>query len=134
MWSTFIDTSQSRSKPPDYFYAYFKRLHRRGPGGRLVPAMSALAAAEAGVASVLLTNPLWEVNMRQVTSATALRSEGFLQALREIVAEEGVGGLYRGVFPALLLVSVPTSQFWVRLPLLRVLSSDRSCSGFDTWP
>jgi hypothetical protein len=62
--------------------------------------------------------------MRQVTSTSAVQSGGFFSALSEIVANEGLAGLYRGVFPALLLVSVPMSQFWV---CVRVCVSGCKC-------
>ena len=36
--------------------------------GKHQPGMALVTAAEAGVTTVLVTNPFWEVNMRQVTA------------------------------------------------------------------
>lgn len=114
-----------------YFYAFFKNLH--GVAGKHLPIMSILTAAEAGVTTVLVTNPFWEVNMRQVTSDANMEDEtGLMKALTKIVNKEGVSGLYSGVVPALFLVSAPMSQFFFYDLTLRMLADGKDMSHLLT--
>lgn len=70
---------------------------------------------EAGVATTLLTNPLWVVNSRQMTetAASKTRSCSMLRALAVILREEGPSGLWSGLIPALVLTANPAIQFSV---------------------
>jgi len=64
-------------------------------------------AALAGSANVVTTLPIWVVNTR-----LQLRSNrGIAGEFKAIVKEEGFGGLYKGLIPALILVSNPSVQF-----------------------
>eukprot|EP00948_MAST-09A_sp_MAST-9A-sp1_P002568 g2568.t1 len=86
-----------------------------------------LSGCEAGALTTLMTNPIWLVKTRlqlQVgtpgekkanpnvknKSSTRLYT-GMFDAFRRIIAEEGVFALYKGITPALLLVSHGAIQF-----------------------
>jgi solute carrier family 25 folate transporter 32 len=98
------------------------------------------SGVEAGAILVLLFNPLWLVKTRlalqgvtsgpgagtgagaataatatapATSTAAAARYTGVGDALRTIVSEEGVAGLYKGVVPALFLTSHGAIQFAV---------------------
>lgn len=84
-------------------------------GEKLPVGVNLLAATEAGCATTLATNPIWVVKTRlqlQKGGAAALpgvdpgdRYAGFVDALVKIAKKEGVAGLYKGLFPSILLVS-----------------------------
>ena len=106
-------------------------------GGRrrpLTTAESMLAGLVAGSATVILTNPIWVVNTRETArkdvvehkdvdlkdlqpaeaaKEVASRATGFLRILRDIIKTEGVGALWSGVIPALVLVVNPIIQYTV---------------------
>jgi len=89
------------------------------------------AAWEGGTLTALLTNPLWLVKTRTplqteaaanarstsaapargATAAAATPYRGMAHALATIVREEGPAALYKGIVPALLLVSHGMIQF-----------------------
>ena len=83
-----------------------------------------LAAFEAGVIMVFLTNPLWLIKTRmqlqplkaQATQPQAAqeRYRGLWHAVRTIVNEEGPLGLYKGardrVWAAVVVARIPLSQ------------------------
>jgi solute carrier family 25 folate transporter 32 len=72
------------------------------------------AATEASAVAVMFTNPLWLVKTRiqlQLVRNDAGNYRGLWDALRRIVAEEGVAGLYKGLVPALMLTSHGAVQF-----------------------
>lgn len=165
-----------------YFFQAFKNLH----GISTSPLGNILVGTEAGVATVMLTNPLWVINSRQITraptptptaapaapaaaagdasvapasaaaSASASASDaasassaaaiaapapvpqsvgevGFFTAFRQLVAREGLGGVYSGVGPALILVSSPAIQFgayeWLRALLVQARSAALLAAG-----
>jgi len=125
-----------------YFAAYSGAKDRwaarlGGGAGELPPGAHLAAAAEAGAAVVLLTNPLWVVKTRMQLQARGraaaravpagaraaaparTRYRGAVSALRSIVRDEGLAGLYRGLLPSLLLVSHGAVQFAVYEELKR---------------
>ena len=60
-----------------------------------------LAAAESGILTLLLTNPIWVVKTRLCLQTDVVGKEnsnayrGMVHALAQIYKEEGVRGLYR---------------------------------------
>lgn len=117
---------------------------------RLSVSQNLYAAWEGGTITCFFTNPLWLVKTRlqlQTNAPTAPVSghisgaaaaaaanaaavdvshhrayRGMLHALATIVREEGALGLYRGLFPALLLVSHGMVQFAVYEELKRLIA------------
>lgn len=78
------------------------------------------SAAGAGAATVFVTNPLWVVKTRlQVQHSEALRGSmpnrlkynGTLDALRRVVMEEGIRGVYSGLAPSLVGIAHVVIQF-----------------------
>ncbi|XP_017768271.1 PREDICTED: mitochondrial folate transporter/carrier [Nicrophorus vespilloides] len=77
-----------------------------------------LAAAEAGVLTLLITNPIWVVKTRLClqygSENKAVNSnyyKGMTDALVKIYRSEGVRGLYRGFIPGMFGVSHGALQF-----------------------
>jgi len=89
-----------------HFYSYnsIKTFIQGGNATmRLGPSLHMLAAAQAGVLTLVLTNPIWVVKTRlclQVETQTSINENakqyrGMLDALIKIYKSEGVRGLYR---------------------------------------
>jgi len=105
-----------------------------------------LAGLIAGSATVILTNPIWVVNTRETAKKdvdahkhdlkdlpatdaakeVAQRAGGFLRILVDIVKTEGIGALWSGVIPALVLVINPIIQYTVFEQLKTVLERKRA--------
>jgi solute carrier family 25 folate transporter 32 len=92
------------------------------PGAELPSSAHLAAAAEAGVAVSVLTNPIWVAKTRLQLQRRVLQPgggaapatpqyTGLAHALRRIAADEGLRGLYRGLLPSLALVSHGALQF-----------------------
>lgn len=68
----------------------------------LGPTMHMAAAAEAGILTLVITNPIWVVKTRlclQVaepgTTSTGTNYKGMVDGLKKIYTQEGVRGLYK---------------------------------------
>jgi len=67
----------------------------------LGPMLHMVAAAEAGILTLIMTNPIWVVKTRLClqysgdTVSENTRYKGMIDALRKIYRTEGMGGLYR---------------------------------------
>lgn len=84
----------------------------------LGPTMHMLAASEAGLLTLLMTNPVWVVKTRlclQYDNAIDPRNDkryrGILDCLLKIYRIEGIRGLYSGFVPGMLGVSHGAIQF-----------------------
>eukprot|EP00598_Pedospumella_elongata_P005683 CAMPEP_0184976868 /NCGR_PEP_ID=MMETSP1098-20130426/7732_1 /TAXON_ID=89044 /ORGANISM="Spumella elongata, Strain CCAP 955/1" /LENGTH=290 /DNA_ID=CAMNT_0027499807 /DNA_START=108 /DNA_END=980 /DNA_ORIENTATION=- len=105
-----------------YFYFYEKSKERKARRNLSSGGTSTLqtfdhlsSGVEAGVMLVLLFNPVWVVKTRlalQGAESTGhAKYNGSIDCVRTIWREEGIRGLYKGLFPALLLTSHGAIQF-----------------------
>ncbi|XP_055853656.1 mitochondrial folate transporter/carrier [Episyrphus balteatus] len=105
-----------------FYFLFYNSIKTYIQGGDattpLGPGLHMLAASEAGVLTLLLTNPIWVVKTRLCLQyenvANAPKSDvyrGMVHALGQIYKQEGVRGLYKGFFPSMLGVSHGALQF-----------------------
>ena len=121
-----------------YFYCYqgLKTLATRtrrgagaggGKGGELTPLANLGVACAAGVVNVLVTAPLWRVSatLKQKQGKKKQNCEGggggggcggggngMVECAQQIVANEGLLGLWDGTAPSLVLVSNPVIHYF----------------------
>ncbi|KAF2573873.1 hypothetical protein F2Q70_00000795 [Brassica cretica] len=112
-----------------YFFFYGRAKQRYASGSRddnekLSPALHLASAAEAGALVCLCTNPIWLVKTRlqlQTPLHQTRPYSGLLDAFRTIMKEEGPRALYKGIVPALVLVSHGAIQFTAYEELRKVI-------------
>ncbi|XP_047215997.1 peroxisomal membrane protein PMP34-like isoform X1 [Girardinichthys multiradiatus] len=105
-----------------YFYTFnaLKKAAASGPG-KPRPGKDLLMGMVAGVVNVILTTPMWVVNTRLKLQGVRFRNEdlhqtqyrGIFNAFSQIIADEGVGTLWNGILPSLILVVNPAVQFMI---------------------
>ncbi|XP_043567365.1 peroxisomal membrane protein PMP34 isoform X3 [Chiloscyllium plagiosum] len=86
---------------------------------RATPGKDLLMGCIAGATNVFLTTPMWVVNTRLKLQGAKFRKEdihkteykGILDAFQQIITNEGVGTLWNGILPSLILVCNPGIQF-----------------------
>uniref|UniRef100_T1JCV8 Solute carrier family 25 member 32 n=1 Tax=Strigamia maritima TaxID=126957 RepID=T1JCV8_STRMM len=100
------------------FYNAIKAWMEGEEKGTLNAGRHMLAAAEAGVMTLSMTNPLWVVKTRlclqyrNMTDVPAHKHySGMIDALRKVYVHEGILGLYKGFLPGMLGVSHGALQF-----------------------
>ncbi|XP_077283134.1 solute carrier family 25 member 32 [Arctopsyche grandis] len=100
------------------FYNTIKTWIQKGDAKTpLGPAMHMLAAAEAGILTLVMTNPIWVVKTRLCLQHNGdnisenMRYRGMVDGLSKIYKTEGVRGLYRGFVPGMFGVSHGALQF-----------------------
>ncbi|KAG7458099.1 hypothetical protein MATL_G00234520 [Megalops atlanticus] len=106
-----------------FFYNAIKAFNKEGRQSELSAAEHLVSAAQAGVLTLCLTNPVWVTKTRLVLQYNADPSrkqyKGMLDALRKIYRHEGIPGLYRGFVPGLIGTSHGALQFMVYEELKR---------------
>ncbi|XP_078096665.1 peroxisomal membrane protein PMP34 isoform X1 [Mustelus asterias] len=103
-----------------YFYTFnsLKAMLQKG-NVRATPGKDLLMACIAGATNVFLTTPMWVVNTRLKLQGAKFRQEdihrteykGILDAFQQIITNEGLGTLWNGILPSLILVCNPGIQF-----------------------
>jgi len=94
-----------------YFFSYESAKKRLGVGsGETSSMVQVLAAMEAGILTMALTNPLQVLRTRMVLCPHA-SSMGSVPLAITIAQREGVGALFRGFSPNLIGVTHGTLQF-----------------------
>lgn len=97
------------------FYNTFKTWTQHGNTHMpLGPANHLIAASEAGVLTLLITNPLWVVKTRlclQYGAKEEVAYKGMFDALIKIYRSNGIYGYYKGFLPGLFGVSHGAIQF-----------------------
>lgn len=112
-----------------YFYCFHSLKATWLQGQRSTPGRDLVIGIAAGVVNVLVTTPLWVVNTRLKLQGAKFRNEdiqpthysGIIDAFAQITQQEGVGALWNGTFPSLLLVLNPAVQFMIYEGLKRQL-------------
>ncbi|XP_042576619.1 peroxisomal membrane protein PMP34-like isoform X2 [Cyprinus carpio] len=112
-----------------YFYCFHSLKATWLQGQRSTPGRDLIFGIAAGVVNVLVTTPLWVVNTRLKLQGAKFRNEdiqpthynGIIDAFVQIMQQEGVGALWNGTFPSLLLVLNPAVQFMIYEGLKRQL-------------
>ncbi|GAA6075134.1 peroxisomal membrane protein PMP34 [Tachysurus ichikawai] len=87
--------------------------------GQSRPSRDLVMGFIAGTVNVLLTTPMWVVNTRLKLQGAKFRNEdlqqthykGIFDTFFQIIADEGIGALWNGTLPSLLLVFNPAVQF-----------------------
>ncbi|XP_040010432.1 peroxisomal membrane protein PMP34 isoform X2 [Xiphias gladius] len=112
-----------------YFYCFHSLKAGWLKGKQSAPSTDLIIGIAAGVINVLVTTPLWVVNTRLKLQGSKFRNvdirptdySGILDAFVQIIRDEGVGALWNGTFPSLLLVLNPAVQFMIYEGLKRQL-------------
>ncbi|XP_016350409.1 peroxisomal membrane protein PMP34-like [Sinocyclocheilus anshuiensis] len=112
-----------------YFYCFHSLKATWLQGQRSTPGRDLIFGIAAGVVNVLVTTPLWVVNTRLKLQGEKFRNEdiqpthynGIIDAFVQIMQREGVGALWNGTFPSLLLVLNPAVQLMIYEGLKRQL-------------
>lgn len=96
-----------------YWYALFGFFFQRRSRRALGTLESLIVSALAGCMTALFTNPIWVINTRMTTQRRdhSKQSRGVVATLLQILKEDGVRALFRGLIPALILVANPVIQF-----------------------
>lgn len=98
-----------------YFFVYnFTKTnyaHYTGIQGDLGPLQHFQCAVFTGIVTCIVTNPIWMVKTRVQIQRKGGQYTGAIDCFRSIVKDEGPLALYRGLVPALTLVSNGSIQF-----------------------
>lgn len=121
-----------------YFYEFtlnvFLKANRASGVKRkgLSTVQSIITGAIAGAITVIGTNPFWVANTRTMTKAKehGTLSGSTIKAILEIVEQDGVGTLFAGVFPALVLVINPIIQYTIFEQIKNVIIAAKGAKAF----
>lgn len=99
---------------------------------KLTMSQHLIASAEAGLLTVLMTNPIWVLKTRLCTQDIQHRSyKSIFDAAYKIAKNEGITAFYRGMIPAMFGVSHGAIQFAVYEQLKIARYNQRLAAGFS---
>jgi solute carrier family 25 (mitochondrial folate transporter), member 32 len=106
---------------------------RHPPGAPLAPADYFIASGLAGAAVQVLTNPIWVLKTRMLSSDRGAHGAypGMAAGARALLRAEGWRGFYRGLGVSLLGVSHGAVQFAVYEPAKRLYLARRAAGGSE---
>ncbi|KAF6212756.1 hypothetical protein GE061_010464 [Apolygus lucorum] len=120
-----------------FYFLFYNSIKTWVQGGNsktpLGPTMHMLLAAQAGVLTLVMTNPVWVVKTRlclQYSDAypnSGRNYAGMVDALKSIYRLEGVRGLYRGFVPGMFGVSHGAIQFMAYEEMKNYYNEYRNC-------
>uniref|UniRef100_A0A8C7ZXS6 Solute carrier family 25 member 32 n=1 Tax=Oryzias sinensis TaxID=183150 RepID=A0A8C7ZXS6_9TELE len=98
-----------------FFYNAIKGYTKEGRDTELSAAEHLVSAAQAGILTLSITNPIWVTKTQLIlqygSDPTSKQYKGMVDALVKIYRNEGVPGLYRGFVPGLFGTSHGALQF-----------------------
>ncbi|KAI9321825.1 mitochondrial carrier domain-containing protein [Dichotomocladium elegans] len=98
-----------------YTYGNGKKIYAEMNNGKETPAVHLISAATAGIVTATATNPIWVVKTRlqlQGSGSSSRQYTSSLDCTLQILREEGIRGLYKGMSASYLGVAEGTIQ-WV---------------------
>ncbi|EMG50532.1 hypothetical protein G210_2418 [Candida maltosa Xu316] len=119
-----------------YFYELTSNVFIKANGTKrkgLSTIQSIITGAIAGAFTCVGSNPLWVANTRMMTEKKkqgAQASTSAFRALLDIVQEDGVGALFAGVLPALVLVVNPIIQYTIFEQIKNVIIAKGGSKSF----
>lgn len=135
-----------------YWYEWTRSFFERAAikAGRVSSKLTTLesmaAGAIAGSATVLLTNPIWVINTRMTArknesdeselpgaARKPTQKPSTIATLLTLLRDEGVGGLFAGVIPALVLVINPILQYTIFEQLKNMLEQKKKVGPRDAF-
>lgn len=121
-------------------YGHLKELLHtyEGNNDQLTIASNMIAAAGAGAATSIVTNPLWVVKTRLQTQGMrqgVIPYKNIFSALRRIAHEEGFRGWYSGLLPSLAGISHVAIQFpaYERIKFYLAKRDNKSNNELSPW-
>ncbi|KAL6571062.1 Nicotinamide adenine dinucleotide transporter 2, mitochondrial [Orobanche gracilis] len=121
-------------------YGHLKELLHSYEGSKdqLTIASNMIAAAGAGAATSIATNPLWVVKTRLQTQGMrqdVVPYKNIFSALTRIAHEEGFRGWYSGLLPSLAGISHVAIQFpaYERIKFYLAKRENKSCNELNSW-
>ncbi|EAZ63057.2 Peroxisomal membrane protein PMP47 [Scheffersomyces stipitis CBS 6054] len=119
-----------------YFYElttnFFLTPRAKKSGKGLTAIQSIIAGAVAGAITCVGSNPFWVANTRMMTeknSGKTKNSSAFATIL-DIIEKDGVGTLFAGVLPALVLVINPIIQYTIFEQIKNVIVAKNGAKSF----
>ncbi|KAK6459237.1 peroxisomal membrane protein PMP47 [Scheffersomyces xylosifermentans] len=118
----------------NFFLNANKTSSRKGKGLSTIQSM--LAGAIAGAITCVGSNPFWVANTRMMIKkkefkdGEEVKSLSAFATILEIIENDGVGTLFAGVFPALVLVINPIIQYTIFEQIKNVIVAKNGAKGF----
>lgn len=133
-----------------YFYertkAFYKTSKRKagrsGTSLNMTTSESMLAGFIAGVATAIITNPIWVVNTRMTVRSSNMTKDpvtgkpiskplGTIGTIQDLIKNEGFKPFFSGILPALVLVINPILQYSIFEQLKNVIEKRRKLRPLD---